>query len=618
MANATQWLNRLKESEKHEENYRKRAQKVIDTYRDERTQRNRKGNGTQPTVLNGTNVPKMALLWANTETMRPALYSSTPMPVAKRRYSQEDPIARTGSEVLEKLLEHAIDNGLLDSDFDHFADEIISDYLLPGRSVDRVMLDDVDVEGLGTVARGIRWHHVPWLWFRYQPQARWKDVDWVAFGDHFFQPDELKDRFELTPRQMEKITTKQKNIDTDDVEDLQVWELWCKSENTVKWLMEGVDFFLDETEPPVELSGFFDIPKPLYSIETNDSLIPIPEYTQYQYQAEEVNHLTRRIHRVTKAIRANGVYAGHAASELANILNSDDGKMHPIDDYAMWIEKGGISGLMDFAPIEEYAKVLQILTLQRQQLIQQIFDITGISDLQRGASDPRETARAQQIKAMFGNRRIQPRQLQVQRYIRDLLRIAAETMAEGYDGDMIDDIVGAQVPDEVLQVLRDDLSRTYNIDVETDSTIAPDEQQEKQAVTEFMGAMAQFLPVAVQIGQVAGPQLAGEIIKWAMRRFRAGREVEQALEDAIAQAEQQPQQQQPQDPEKQAKAMAIINKAQLEAQDMAADNQREDLETQVDIGATVADIRRKDEESDARIRKIEAQIAEIRRKDDAA
>ena len=67
--------------------------------------------------------------------------------------------------------------------------------------------------------------------------------------------------------------------------------------------------------------------------------------------------------------------------------------------------------------------VLQGLYTQRTQILEIIYEITGISDLLRGNTKASETATAQQLKAQFGSMRMRKRQEEIERYIRDLFRI---------------------------------------------------------------------------------------------------------------------------------------------------------------------------------------------------
>jgi hypothetical protein len=85
------------------------------------------------------------------------------------------------------------------------------------------------------------------------------------------------------------------------------------------------------------------------------------------------------------------------------------------------------------------------------------------------------------------------------------------------------------------QLLRDEKVRCFRIDIETDSTIAPDEDAEKQRRTEFIGAVGTFLKDAMPIVAQA-PQLlpmAKEMFLFTVRGYRAGRMMEDVIERSI-------------------------------------------------------------------------------------
>ena len=94
---------------------------------------------------------------------------------------------------------------------------------------------------------------------------------------------------------------------------------------------------------------------------------------------------------------------------------------------------------------------------------------------------------------------------------------------------------------QALALLKDDRMRTFEIVVETDATIAADEEKTKQETVEFMTAVGGFLEKALLIGaQVpAVVPLLGHLLLFGIRNFRIGREVEQRFEETVSQLEQQ-------------------------------------------------------------------------------
>lgn len=94
--------------------------------------------------------------------------------------------------------------------------------------------------------------------------------------------------------------------------------------------------------------------------------------------------------------------------------------------------------------------------------------------------------------------------------------------------------------DDAVALLKRDGLTGFRLDIETDSTIAPDEQAEKQARIEFM---QQFVPLMAEIvpmarGNPAIAELAKQAVLFAVRGFRVARQLEEQIEkafDAVAQ-----------------------------------------------------------------------------------
>jgi hypothetical protein len=87
--------------------------------------------------------------------------------------------------------------------------------------------------------------------------------------------------------------------------------------------------------------------------------------------------------------------------------------------------------------------------------------------------------------------------------------------------------------EEIIQVMRDDKMRSYRIDVETDETAFGDQAAEQQAISELLAAVTQFITgmaPLVQMGAVDA-EFVKAMLLTAVRRFKVGREIEDAIED---------------------------------------------------------------------------------------
>jgi hypothetical protein len=629
------WLTELERSSKHEKKWRDRARKVVKTYRDE--------GGAGQTHFN--------ILWSNTQTQRPALYSSTPKPAVKRRHRQEGEVMRDAAMMLERSVAYALDPGGA-YDFDRVGTKCILDFLLPGRMVARVKYHPVIVdksrevtseyepEGEYEVAddgtflteekyeelvdEEVRIYHVPWAQYRQSVSNHWEDVWWVAYGNNFLTREEIVDQFGEEHNNV-PLTHIAHNEEQDGeapkgeertVMKAQVWEIWDREDRKVCAVIEGYDKLLMSEDDPLQLRGFFPSPEPALIVETTDTMIPIPEYTLYQYQAEELNTITLRIENLVQAMKLAGFYPGSQKKLIDQMLKSSENTLVPVEDWGAITERGGLNGMIEWIPLRDVADAWQRLMVYRETLVQSIYDLTGISDIQRGSTDPRETKGAQQIKASFASRRLLPKQQETQRFFRDLFRIQSEIIAEHFETETILKMAMMEPTESAMaarELIRDDAMRSFVVDIETDSTIAPDEAMEKQGASEFITAISTYLQQIFPIVQAQPKAMEplGKMLLWITRKFSIARDAEDELEEFLLAFEQMPQQQ---DQEQQAKAAEMQAQAQLKMQEQQANLQIKQQESQAEIQRknqeTQATIAREQAKADLENRKLLLDIAE--------
>jgi hypothetical protein len=603
------WIEAIQIAGKRQEKWERRADKVVKRYKDER-----------PTETD--NSKRFNILWSNVETLKPALFAKLPKPQVSRRYKDNDPVGRQAAMVLERALEYHIDA------YD-FGDEVrsaVEDYLLPGRAVARVVYepsygeeitprlpvpDGQEMpEGAQQDAQGYfmpgepyqpvdyeeaRCEYVFWKDFRHGHARKWSKVPWVAYRS-YLDRDELVKRFGDIGHKV-KLDYKPSDLDEEmgkSEEKAEVWEIWDKKSHKVYWVsLSHESDFLDADAPPLDLQGFFPSKKPLYSLKTNDSLKPIPEYCQYQDQAEEIDELTARIALLVKSLKVAGVYAGSDEGVKRLLTEGTDNILIPVDNWAMYAENGGMKGMIDWLPIEQIASVAVSLYEAREKTKQELYEITGLSDIIRGASKANETATAQRIKGQFATLRLSDRQTQVAEFVRDLLRLKAEVICETFSAQTLQLMTGLQVTEEVIAILRNDALRSFRIDIETDSTLMADEQADKEARVEFLEAVTSFMEKLVPMAQMVPPlaPVLGKMLLFGVRGFRAGRELEESIEQALTAMEQQaqqPQQQQldPQQMEAHAKMVKMQQDMQMDQFRLQKDEQRKDGEFALKVKET--------------------------------
>lgn len=507
------WMSRIELAKKNEEDWNEEADACNKAYYAQ--------DGQQ-----------FSIFWSNIQTIQPNLYSNTPRPDVRRRFADTDPAAREASQVLERAIEIAMD----EYDFDAEADCLTLDALVEGRGVPRVrhiryMNDD---ESGSQAYECVRMETVPRKQFLRGPGKYWRDVPWIGYI-HEPTRDELVKKFGSKGKKIPLLSEVEpdKKAETDKREDdvlrvACVYEIWDKDSRTVIWLAEGYDDIIQTDPDPHGLVGFFDCPMPYYAIAPKGSLVPVPEYRYYKEQAEELDNLTERINVLTGIIKAAGFYNGAMRDGIESLIDVEDGRLYPVDGNIV----GSLTQSIVWMPIDQIVNVRTQLEVSREQVKATIYEITGISDILRGASDAGETARAQSIKAQYGGLRLNKRQRAVQRVFRDIMRIKAEIIAEKYQPETLNMIMGKEVSPEALALLKNDVLRGFRIDIETDSTVAGDNMTMMENMGSFVDGIARFAAAVgpmVQAGQM--PQdVAVTMFKGFVRNFKLGKEVENAIE----------------------------------------------------------------------------------------
>lgn len=223
-----------------------------------------------------------------------------------------------------------------------------------------------------------------------------------------------------------------------------VYEIWDKFKREVIWITKTFPRPLDVRDDPLGLEGFFPTPRGLFANLCNDDLIPTPNFAYYQDQANEIDELSTRIASITKALKVAGV-RDTSAEGLDRLLSEGvENQLIPVNGWAVLKEKGGLAGVFELLPMDMIADTLGKLREQRQAAIEDVYQLTGISDIVRGMSDPEETATAQQLKGQFSMVRIEDAQTEVQRFCRDEVVIIGQIVA-GYQIDTLKAISGVKL-----------------------------------------------------------------------------------------------------------------------------------------------------------------------------
>ena len=550
---ARYWQIELDSADEAEKDWRERGRNVVSRYRDERD-----------TDSYGSGLYKQFnILWSNTETMKGALFARMPKADVRRRYNDNNPITRQVAIVLERALSYG--NEVYSADKPIKA--AIEDYLLPGRGVVWVVYEPifvkekVSVEGQDEFGNTIMideeqeriadqrcyFEYVNWEDYRESPAKRPEDVYWKA-RRHLLTRDELIEKgfknANNIPLNWSPEPTEGYQEDYSEVfSRAEVWEIWDKYTSKRFFISKGYNEVLAEDDDPYGLEKFFPCPDSLVAIRTNETSVPIPEFTLYQDQADELDRITTRISNLIEGLKRRGVYDA-SVPELSHLADAGDNDFVPSENFAQLASKGGLGAVFQQEDISPIAQVLAGLYQQRNQVLDTIYQITGISDLIRGSTKASETATAQQLKAQFGSMRMRKKQSEIAEYIRDLFRLKAEIIAEHYEPETLAAITALTITPDMMQIMRDDKLRGYSIDIESDATVFTDEEEEKKTRIEFLQSFGGFLTQAIGISNQSPSltPLAFQALRFLMGAWKVGRNFEDVIDQTEAQLMQQAQQ----------------------------------------------------------------------------
>ena len=617
------WLNCISSYDNEFKKWEARAQKIVKRYRDDN--RNQNTNETA----------KFNILWSNVQTLIPAVYARLPKADVARRFGDSDPIARVASQLIERALDFEVEHY---SDFRSTMKHAVEDRFLGGRGVAWVRyephvraqdipedglqitedVDEVDEYGkqqVKTAMPGVDGgmgeevepqeeieyecaptDYVHWKDFGHSVARTWEEVTsvwrWV-----YMTKESLVERFgeemaKKIPLDAGPETNKQYSQASKDFTRAKICEIWDKESGKVYWISKSCPNILDERDDPLELENFFPCAKPLYATMTSDTLVPVPDFVLYQDQATELDILTDRIDGLVKALRVRGVYDASQPSLQRLLTEGDNNTLIPVDKWMAFSEKGGLKGSIDLLPLDTLSAALLQCYRARDEIKAQIYEITGISDIVRGQTAASETATAQQIKGQYAGLRLRSMQEDVALFASELFQLKAQVICTKFQPSTILQYAAANamqpadqalIP-QALQLLQDKPLRSFRIQVDSDSLVQIDENQNKRDRVEFLQAMGGFLTQALPMGQQA-PELVPmliELVKFGVGAYKKAEPIEGTIDQAMEQIKMKQQQAAQQPPQPDPEMIKAQMDQQREQSRVQADLQIEQIKAQGD------------------------------------
>lgn len=400
---------------------------------------------------------------------------------------------------------------------------------------------------------------------------------WWKARRHLLSKEDLKEQFNYEADEQELNFSAGKDTDRKLAE---VWEIWDKTSKKRYYILAaGVkNQFLKVSDDPYKISTFFPCCD-LTPLTNGKNIIPIPEYDLYRKKAELLNQLSEKADRLEDKINYVITTDKTNQDNVATMQNASEGDIVSLMTPNP-MATGNNAAYLGYLPIEQALNLAEHREVKKAQLKQDIYDITGIADIMRGATDANETATAQKIKGVFGTLRFQDRQKQVQDFVVSIFEILAEIICENWDKETLEEITSTYLPtpeekqdieirlqkinliqnhpqyaqlvqtgveqmpqvsqeeikkleqptwDDIMRILRDEKLRNYTIDVQSSATIFDDVAEQGTAINALSQSFKDIVATAAQFQSPAILRAYVPIAKMQLTTIKVGRALSKQL-----------------------------------------------------------------------------------------
>lgn len=568
----SKWDREVTAARKRLKKFTTRGNTVVKRFLDERhnaaTTESIEATGSQ------SNGARLNLFHTNVSTLQSMLYGQTPkIDVAREHQDPDDDVARVASNILQRIIEADISTS--GEDMASTCRAALQDRLLPGLGVARVRYDftemEVELPQLGNIEgedpltvtitqdesadiEYVNWQDFIWGWGRTWPEVPWvgyriwltKDEAAGRFGSKIASNLEYQNQLPTGEGKSEAVDEKEAR---NSIQKAPIWEIWDKTDRKVLWYSQSVDKILDVKDDPMGLAGFIPSPKPLLANVTTTELTPVADYILAQDLYTQCDELYARIQIITRAVKVVGVYDQKSEAVRRMLTEGVENDLIPVENWAMFGEQGGLRGVVDWFPVEQVVGTLATLRQILGETIELLYQVTGLSDILRGANTDQYTSDGtQQLKAKFGSVRVQSLQDEFARFCSDLAALKAEVVSKKFEPRTIarqanlDYMSPAdmQYLDQAMALVKSEDVR-WRIQIRPESLAMIDYAQLKNERIQYITAVSTY----VQSAQAMAKAVPGsmpillEFLKFGMAGFKGADYMEGILDQAIEGAKQQ-------------------------------------------------------------------------------
>jgi len=401
--------------------------------------------------------------------------------------------------------------------------------------------------------------------FLVDPDVRfWWQVKRIAFAEHY-SPREFERIFgKASLLTLPKDYAEGDNNAADKRRYITVFEYWDKYEKDCKWFVDGGTDFIrpkgyyepdkyEEGEQPnglYDLEGFYPCPEPLVFNKTTDEFWPTPEFLQITEILDDIHNIFSRMVSATRSIRNRLLFDAGVDSLQALINEAMEGDAIGVPNLAQSLNSAGgsLDAVVQYIPVGPVIESLNQLYTALEQRLNTLYKLTGTSDLLQGLiTDPTQrTFGERQMTEKYALNQIAEPQRKMAEFVRNCYELLCEVALKNFNDASLDKYIMPQTlqPEDqqryqaALSLLKNDWKR-FRVDLETDSTIALNEEFDKNARIELVNVLTTALEKTANIAQTTPALVQTELhcLKYLIQGFRQGKlfqsEVTQAIDNVI-------------------------------------------------------------------------------------
>jgi hypothetical protein len=467
---------------------------------------------------------------------------------------------------------------------------------------------------------------------------RFKRCKRLAFEEYYSKPEFIEIFGKQAYAELVASLTDKGEVDNEakvKQQNIRVFEYWDAYDKDVFWFADYGDDFLkpqaylvpqdDDSDGNYEreaANGLYDLEQlfpcvpPLMVNAPTDEFWPVPEHFQLGEIFEDIHTIFSRMVALTKAIRGRLLYDSNVEGlqPALNEANESDAFGVPNLAQALSGVGGNLDAVTQYVNVKPLVESLTLVSQALEQRLNTIYRLTGTSDLLQGQTDQTErTYGEQQMKEKYALNQLAERQRKMQEFVRDCYELLCEMALKNFKDASLDMYMMPQTLQDdhknryraAVGMLREDNKR-FRIELETDSTIALNEQYDKAMRIEMVNTMTAALKDTAGVAE-SQPALIVPILhslKYLIQGFRQGKmfqnEVTEAIDNVIKQSE-----------EAAKNAKPAFDKdevgAQLKQQEMAQSAQLEQMKLQATSQIEFAKLQQNE-----RIAGLEAQMEQMK------